>query len=129
MNNFKVNLNCIVFSTNITLNQRLVLSLDKEKIIFPSLYLNSDNLNHLDDTLIQFLKQYVFVSDLELLPQLISLDNSILNNDPNNATLNVVYGFIVNHTNSLNNAFWVEFQLLKEQPYSNLLFEVIQKLR
>lgn len=129
MSKFDLQLNCVVFSTNVTLNQRLILSLDKDKIVFPSLTLTPEIIDKgIDDSLIQFLKQYVFVSDLELLPQLITLNSTVLSNDTKN-TLNVVYGFIVQHTQSINNAFWLEFQLLKEQPYSNLLFEVMQTLR
>lgn len=129
MNNFQVNLNCVVFSTNVALNQRLVLSLDKDKIVFPSLQLNNDIIKDIPQHLINFLKQYVFVNDLSLLPQLINIHTEILKNESDESILNVVYGFIIEHTSSLNNAFWIEFQFLQEQPYSNLLFEVIQKLR
>lgn len=128
MNNFNINLNCVVFSTNITLNQRFILSLDQNQIVLPSMSLNDSHLENIDESLIAFLKQYIFVNDLELMPQLINIhSNAIVSNDTK--TLNTIYGFIVQHTNSLNNAFWVEFDLLKEQPYSLLLFEVIQKLR
>lgn len=129
MSKFKVNLNCVVFSTNIALNQRLVLSLDKDKIVLPSCLLNAEMISKgIDESLIEFLKQYVFVSDLELMPQLINLHSATLCEN-NSDALDVVYGFIIQHTMSLNNAFWLEFDFLTPQPYSNLLFEVIQKLR
>lgn len=111
------------------MNQRFILSMDPEKIVFPVMQLTHNMKNNIDNELIQFLKQYIFVSDFELLPQLINIDSPILSTNNESSILNVVYGFIVKHTNSVNNAFWLEFELLKEQPYSNILFEVMQKLR
>lgn len=126
---YNINLNCVVFSTNITLNQRLILSINKNEIVLPCLSLNNAILSDgIQDSLIKFLKQYVFVSDLELLPQLISMHSSIIESENNN-TINAVYGFLIKHTESINNAFWLQFEILKEQKYSPLLFEVIQKLR
>lgn len=127
MNNYTVNLNCVVFSANVSLNQRLIFSLDSEKIVLPSLSLTPEVLGNLEESLIKFLKEHIFVSDIDLLPQLINIHSPIISNDTNQ--LNIVYGFLVPYTFSINNGFWIEFELLKEQPYSQLLFEVMQKLR
>ena len=84
-------------------------------------------LAEIESSLMSFLKQYIFVNDLELMPQLININSPILSK--NSDDLNIVYGFIVPYTESINNGYWVEFQILQEQKYSPLLFEVMQKLR
>ena len=81
----------------------------------------------LDSQIIEFLKQYIFVSDLELFPQLISLHSSHLNSTE--VSLNTIYGFLVNYTNSLNNCHWVEFDYLQPVDCMPLLIEVIQRLK
>ena len=124
---FNVNLNCVVFSTNISLNKRLIFSLDPQQIVLPSLPLSTEVLDNVQGSLIKFLKQYIFINDLELLPQLIYIHSPVLSKD--DSSLNIIYGFLVPYTLSINNGFWVEFQLLQEQTYSQLIFEVMQKLR
>jgi len=124
---FNVKIHFVVFSTNINLNKRFVLSLDQNNIIFPYFDLAIEHLNDIEHQIIDFLKGFVFVSDLELLPQIINIHHSDLSENPND--INAIYGFVINHTDSLNNAHWVEFELLKEQKISPILFEVIQKLR
>jgi len=126
-NTFDVKINCVVFSTNINMNKRYVLSMDAENIVFPSFDLTPEHLENTEYTIIQFLKNLVLVNDLELLPQLININSKSLS--INTAELNIIYGFIVNHTHNINNAYWIEFELLKEQKYSPLLFEVMQKLK
>lgn len=126
---FTVKINCVVLTTNIALNKKYVLSIDSNKMVLPSLVLSYDNLtdNNLQDSIVQFLKQYVFVSDIELFPQLINLHSNHITTD--NQTLNTVYGFLINQTNSLNNAYWIEFDYLQPVELTPLLVEVIQKLR
>lgn len=126
-NMFNVKINCVVFSTNINLNKRYLLSLDSNQIILPSFGLLSEHLENTEYKIVEFLKQFVFVNELELLPQLININSKSLSD--NESDLNIVYGFIINHTNSINNSHWLEFELLKEQKYSSILFEVMQKLR
>lgn len=126
-NTFNVKINCVLFSTNINLNKRYLLSLDSDKIILPSFDLLPEHLENTEYKIIEFLKQFVFVNDLELLPQLININSKLLSNNTND--LNVIYGFVINHTNSINNSHWIEFDLLAEQKYSTLLFEVMQKLK
>lgn len=127
LNTFDVKINCVVFSTNINMNKRYVLSMDTENIVFPSFDLTPEHLENTEYTIIQFLKNLVLVNDLELLPQLININSKSLSS--NTAELNIIYGFIVSHTHNINNAHWIEFELLKEQKYSPLLFEVMQKLK
>lgn len=127
MNEFKVNIHCVVFSTNITANKRYVLSLTTDNITLPSLHVTKELLSNLENNIVNYLKSHVYVSDLELLPQIITLNSDQIESDNN--TLNVVYGFVVNYTESINNAYWIEFDYFKTIPYSHLLFEVIQKLQ
>jgi hypothetical protein len=124
---FNLKIHCVVFSTNINLNKRFVLSSDPNNIVFPCFDLSIEHLKDINHQIIEFLKSFVFVSDLELLPQIINIHHGDLSENPND--INTVYGFIINHTDSLNNAHWIEFELLKEQKISPVLFEVIQKLR
>jgi hypothetical protein len=119
---FKVNIKTVVISTQIELNKKYLLS-QNEKVWQPITFdLNIDMLSNLEKNIIDRLKQYIFVNELELLPQLI---NIALNE---NNELDIIYGFLVNYTQSLNNCFWVEFNLAAELSYSNLILEVIQKL-
>ena len=126
---FEVKFNCVVLTTNMPLNKKYVLSLDKEKIITPSFSLSKLNLSDtkLDSQIIEFLKQYVFVSDIELFPQLISLHSSYIGGE--DTILNTIYGFLINYTTSLNNCYWVEFDYLQQLECMPLLIEVIQKLK
>jgi hypothetical protein len=119
---FKVNIKTVVISTQIELNKKYLLS-QNEKVWRPITFdLNIDMLSNLEKNIIDQLKQYVFVNELELLPQLI---NVALNE---NNELDIIYGFLINYTQSLSNCFWVEFNLAAELSYSNLILEVIQKL-
>jgi hypothetical protein len=127
---FKVNIHCVVFSTDIAHNKKYILSTNDEKIEFPVLLLNKDNSLSINENLISFLKNHIYVNDLELIPQIINVNSEFIKNtDLDTPTLNMIYGFIVSHSNSLNNTHWVEFDFLKPNEYSNIIFEVIQKLR
>lgn len=123
---FNVKINCIIFSTNINLNERYILSLDSTKLVFPSFDLSQSHLDNIEYEIIQFLKNLVFVNDLELLPQLININSKVLSEENN--TLNIIYASIINHTKNINNSYWLAFDILKEQTYSQLIFETIQKL-
>lgn len=126
---FEIKINCVVLTTNLSLGKKYVLSLDKDKLIIPSFSITNDHLseNKLNDKIIEFLKQYVFVSDLELLPQIISMHTPHLASDTR--MLNTVYGFLINYTTSLNNCYWIEFDYSQPIEYMPLLIEVIQKLK
>lgn len=125
---FNVNIHCVVFGVNASLNKRCVLSVDNDKLVLPKFILQNDLLKNLNENIIKFLKQYVFVNDLELLPQLISLNHVSLNQEQD--TLDIVYGFIIDYNSSIDNtkAYWIDFDILKEQPLSLVLLETIQKL-
>jgi len=126
-NNFYLKINCVVLSTDQQLSKRYILSTDNNTIILPSFYLNKSMLVNLNENIIAFLKTYIFLSDFELLPQLVNLHSTdIENNDE--STLNIIYGLVVQNTQSLNNCYWLEFNYFKPNKYINLITEVIQKL-
>lgn len=124
---FKIKISFVVFGTNIDMNKKYILSLEQDNIIFPHMTLSTADLSGLDEKIIQSVKNYVYVNDLELLPQLITLNSLDLPQE--DYTLNVVYGFVIGVTQNINNAYWYEFDFLQPNQYTNLLFEVIQKLR
>lgn len=127
-NKYTINIQCVVLSTDIANNKQFVLSLSKDQIEFPSFQCDSNFLNDTEEYLIQYLKQYIFVSDIELLPQLINLDTKYISN--NDDTINIIYGFITTKTSSIgSDANWFEFDYQQPNPYSNILFEVTQKLK
>jgi|694.fasta_scaffold54157_4 hypothetical protein len=123
---FDVNINCVIFGANQSLNKRGVLSLNKDDIILPKLSLTKDLLTNLNNSIISFLKEYVFVNELELIPQLINIHHPLLGD----SSLEVIYGFIIDYNSSINNekAYWIDFDPLKELKLSPVLFETMQKL-
>jgi hypothetical protein len=128
MNKYNIYINCIVLSTDIHNNKQFVLSLSKDEIQPPQFECNIDFLNSSEKYLIEFLKKYIFVHDMELLPQLISLNykNITSFDDP----INIVYGFITNKTNNINDSvYWYEFDYTKPNIYNRILLEVTQKLK
>lgn len=126
--NFTVKINYVVFSTDIPNHKQFVLSLSDAQIEFPSLILNFELKRDLEKSIIEYIKQYIFVSELELIPQLIKLDASTI--DPNSdSVLNIVYGFLVEHTTQINDCYWQEFNYTTSNKFSHILFETIQKLR
>ena len=69
------------------------------------------------------------MSDYDLMPQIISINSKHIEKTSEN-TLNIVYGFIVPYSKNLSDqAHWIKFDYLEPTKYSNLIFEVVQKLR
>lgn len=130
--NFRVYLNCVIIATNIPINKKYILSLNQKDIILPFFELNNDNKVNTEQYLISKLREnYIFVSELELIPQLISLNFPVLNpeNKKYKNHIDVIYAFLVDHTNNINNAHWVEFDYMESNAYTSLICEVVQKLR
>lgn len=123
----KTKINCVVLGTDIAHSRQYVLSLDDKEIIFPYLYVNLNNKKNIESAIIDMLKSHIFISELELMPQIISLNTNHIVADDNE--INTVYGFVVKHTSNLNKAYWIPFHYSEPNQYSNLIFEVIQKLR
>lgn len=127
-NKYNINIHCVVLSTDIPNNKQFVLSLSNNAIEFPSFACNNDFLNNPEEYLIQHLKQYIFVNDIELWSQIINIDHKYISSSDD--TVNIIYGFITTKTSSIGNgACWFEFSYQEPNPYSNILFEVTQKLK
>lgn len=121
-----INLQLIVFGIDTNKTSQYVLSTTKDKISIPSLQWTK-NITMLDNYVSEYIsKNYIATSVLELLPQLIKVDYNIEND-----ILNIVYGFIIKYTESINNeeVFWLPYEPLVPNEYSLLLMEVVQKLQ
>lgn len=128
MQTYKINLNLVILSIDKERGRQYILSKKSDSIVLPSIFLdNSIRDQNLDHYIIKHLQKLIFTNELELIPQLINLHSKNLPEDPN--TLNTVYGFVVNYTEQINDAFWIEFTYTNPTEHSLLIFEVIQKLR
>jgi hypothetical protein len=129
MNDFKVKLNFVVLTTEIEKNSQYILSTNSSEIVLPIVNLEEQWLGNLELNIIDYLKNnHVFVSDMDLLPQIISIDSKNIEKEDN--TLNIVYGFIIPYSKNLSDkSHWISFDYINPTKYSGLIFEVIQKLR
>lgn len=128
---FLVKMHFVIFTTQIAANKKYILSTNKDTIELPFKVLSVNDLSNIDQSITSSLKEYIFVNELELIPQLINLHSLYIENKEDNKNiLNTIYGFIVGYTDNINNekCSWVEFDYLNPIPYSNLIFEVTQKL-
>jgi len=127
-NLFQVKINYIVLTTDIINRKQYVLSINPNEIELPSFILNIENKLDLDKYIINFISQYVNVSSLELIPQLIRLDTNI-DETKFNTTVNSIYGFLVEYTDAINNCYWKEFHYTSMDKFTHILLETVQKLR
>lgn len=128
---FNINIHCVIFGVNIKLNKKCILSSNKEDIEFPKLNLQPIHINDINNSIIKFLKQFIFINELELIPQIITINNNLLKSTTNiEDEINIVYGFIIDYKSSIdtNNVNWMDFDILKEHKYSTVIFETMQKL-
>jgi len=75
---FEINISCVVFGVNPGLNKRCILSIKSEDIELPNFKLSIDQASNINQSIIDFLRQYIFVNELELLPQIININSSKL---------------------------------------------------
>lgn len=122
-----VNINCVVLSTDIPQNKKYILSLDRDKIVLPTIQCTTSNIENLSQTITQYLRDIILVSEMEMLPQLISANEPLLPNK-NLESMDIVYGFLVSFSPNLNNSFWVEFDHITPNAYTPLIIKVIQNL-
>lgn len=129
MSKFSINIHCIVFGVNETLNKRCILSTDKEEILFPFFKLDSNHKSNINNATISFLKEFTFVNELALIPQIINLNSNILNENKDD-TIDMVFGFIIDYNSSIDNSkvFWIDFDPMIEHKFSPIIFETIQRL-
>lgn len=120
---YKVNFKCVVLTTQEKFNKQYVLSLDEKDFNPPVLTLDNTISNNVDSHLIKFLQQLVVASEIELIPQLIEIEIPDSTNE-----IDIIYGFLIKHTENINNCYWLEFSLANEAPYTNTILHVIQRL-
>ena len=123
---FNINIHCIIFGVNKHLNKKCILSTTKEDIKFPYMQLNS--VDQINNQIIAFLKTFIFVNDLVLIPQIINLNSVVLNTEEN--TLDMVFGFIIDYNSSIDTSkvHWLDFDPTIPNKFSSIIFETIQKL-
>ena len=128
MPNFSIVCYCVVLSTDIPNNKKYILSLEPDRIVLPTIpVINKDIIKNINQGLITYLKSLnVSDDDLALIPQIICLHSEHIQHDEN--TINTVYGFLVDYNVDIKNSYWVSFDYTQPNEYSNLIFEVIQKL-
>lgn len=121
---YKVNFKCVVLTTQEKFNKQYVLSLDEKDFRPPILTLDKSISNGIDTHLIKFLQQLVATSDIELIPQLIDIEIP----ESSDSEIDIIYGFLIKHTDNINGCYWLEFSLANEAPYTNTILHVIQRL-
>lgn len=124
---FIVKIYLVVLATDIPDNKQFILSLDKETISLPNIILSNHTLLNLEKNLVKEVQKFVFANELELVPQLITINSQHIQTDPNE--LNCVYAFVITKTNNINDSHWIEFSYGEPNKYSNLIFETIHKLK
>lgn len=127
MENFNIKIYLVILATEIKRDKQYILSLSEDDIQIPYTYLDSNVLNNLDEFITKSVQSFVFTNEIELMPQLISLHNTIIENTP--GQINCVYGFVINKTDNINNSYWIEYDYFTPNKYSNLIFETTQKLK
>lgn len=125
---FDINIHCVVFGVNPGLNKRCILSIRSEDMELPNFKLQIEQAQNINQTIVDFLRQYIFVNELELLPQMININSSTLKTEDN--ILQIVYGFIVEYSSSIDSSKvqWIDFDPLQEHRLSPIIFETMQKL-
>jgi hypothetical protein len=127
MNSFNINCYCVVLSTDIPNNKKYILSLDKDNIVLPKIPATLEVIKNTNQTLMDYLKDLKIAdNDLSLIPQIISLHSSYIEGEDND--INTVYGFLVDYHTDIKDSYWISFEYTEPNKYSNLIFDVIQKL-
>ena len=127
MNNFNITCYCIVLSTDIPNNKKYILSLDKDDIVLPKIPLTPEVIKNINQTLMNYLKELqVADNDFALIPQIISLHSPHI--EAEEYEINTIYGFLVDYHINIKNAYWISFEYTEPNKYSNLIFDVVQKL-
>lgn len=110
-------------------NKVFVLSTNPDSIIFPSLDIDNKNINNIYINIIEYMRTFLMTHQLELSPQLITTDNTIISSNKKH-TLNLVYGLLIKEGIKNFNSHWIEINLLdSETKYGSIIIEVIQKLK
>jgi hypothetical protein len=129
---FYIRANCVIFSVNLENNKRYIFSLDSDNIVLPYLTINSTNINHINLSIINSLKNYILddtfnAMNIGIQPQIINAHCSEIASEDN--VMNLIFGMLVDQYTNIRNSFWIDFEVLKSTKYHNLFFDVIRNLR
>lgn len=124
---YSIKIHLVILGTDIPVNKQYLLSLKEQEMDLPFLYLDNEFVSDIEKKLVDYARSMVFTNELELTPQLISINNQFIDEVKNQ--LNVVYGFVTKKIDNIDKAYWIEFDYMNANKYSNLLFEVVQKLK
>jgi len=126
-NNFSIRCYLIILSiSHDNLKQYILLNKNMD---IPNFLLESNNISGLEKYIHNQATNIVFSDPIELIPQLISFNSSNIKNN-NETELNLIYGFIMDHTDKIHDSvLWDEFHYASPHKYSDIIFEVSQKLR
>lgn len=129
MSKYNIDIYCVAITTNIENNKIYILSTDKDTIRFPFLEINNTNVDSIDSSVIDHMRKFLMTSHIELIPQIISANCSLIKQRRKH-TLNIVYGFLLKENIKQFDSYWIDFDYQNPKTeYSNLIFEVIQKLK
>jgi pyruvate formate-lyase activating enzyme-like uncharacterized protein len=119
----------VLISADIGNAKQYILSTKKSEIEIPHVNLAKDNINNIENFLISYMKDLIFVNDLELIPQIINLNNTSIKTEE--GTVNIVYGFVTSYTKNINESkvYWCEFNYKDHTKYSDMIAEVVRKLK
>jgi hypothetical protein len=110
-------------------NSLYVLSTEENTLNFPKIIADNSVILDPQYAFNILLKSYLpETNEVEFFSQFIKLHDPVLDACENNY-INCVYGFIINHTQKLNNCFWHTFKLGTDNKYHDLLLEAVQKLK
>lgn len=129
MNKLSCKIYLVILSTDIPNNKKYVLSSHKTDLILPSFELNNTNSIDIESSILDFIKNILVVSPLELKPSLLSINSKAMPSDlKEDNALNILYGSVIPLNHNLHDVYWQEFDFFLPHPYSNLLFEVVHSL-
>lgn len=130
MSKYSITIHCVAVSTDLAKEKAVIFSLDEKDLRFPFVEINNTNLEQIDRAVIQEMQKYLMTSEIELIPQIITLNCSLLKNIKRKHSLDIVYGFLIKEGIKNFNSYWIEIDFKNmPQTYANLIFEVIQKLK
>jgi len=126
-NKYSIKLFLVILGVDKKNSRRYVLSTNSTDVILPTMDLETKDLENLNHSLIQYVRNFVFTNELELTPQLINLHSTTIDIIPDQ--LNTVYGFVIDKIDQINNSHWIELSYTLPNKYSLIIFETIQNLR
>lgn len=125
----KIVTHLVVITTEFCNKSFSVLSLDENKIIFPTIELTEDNRNKLYSEAYQkIMKLLPSANELEIIPQITTYHSSALGNDP--GIINMVFGYLVSYADPSDMAHWFSINYTDtKNKYIPTIFEVVQRLK